>query len=64
MARNSAQDETSEDRKESKKLYDDRLKEVTAAIRNAGATAPMGGGLPGGAGDGAGAGGDGGKNNR
>ena len=64
MARNSAQDETSEDRKESKKLYDDRLKEVTAAIRNAGATAPMGGGLPGGAGGGAGAGGDGGNNSR
>jgi len=47
-----------------KKLYDDRLKEVTAAIRNAGATAPMGGGLPGGAGGGAGAGGDGGNNSR
>jgi len=61
MARNSALDETSETRKESNKLYQDHLKEVTAAIRNAGATAPMGGGLPGGGAGGAPGGGEGGR---
>ena len=58
IVRNSAQDETSEARKESGKLYQDHLKEVSASIRNSGAAgAPgAGSGIPGGAG-GAGAGG-------
>jgi len=53
LVRNSAQDETSDTRKESNKLYQEHLKEVSASIRNQGGA---GGGVggPGGAGAGSG----------
>ena len=54
VARNSALDDTSETRKDSNKLYQDHLKEVSAAIRNAGAAGAGGPGGPGGPGGGPG----------
>lgn len=52
LVRNSAQDENSETRKESNKLYQEHLKEVSASIRNQGGAGGGPAGGAGGAGDG------------